>query len=254
MNTIQAFLDQKLYPGVDGHWDDQLLRKRILCYVSKETDVLDIGAGAGIVEEMNFKDIARRVVGVDPDERVMQNPYLHEAFIGTGEKLPFEDDTFDVAFADNVMEHLVDPIAVFSEINRVLKPGGVFLGKTPNATHYMPLIARITPHWFHRVINKARGRAEVDTFPTMYRANTLLTVHKLAANTGFEPISIERFESRPEYLRMTPPTYMIGWAYEKLVNSSKIFSPFRILLIVALRKNARSLSNPLASELNLQTT
>jgi ubiquinone/menaquinone biosynthesis C-methylase UbiE len=240
MTGLNAFLDDKLYPGVDGHWDDQLFRECILRFVGPDSQVLDIGAGAGIVSEMNFKDVAKRVAGVDPDERVVDNPYLHDAHIGTGEKLPFDDETFDVAFADNVMEHLENPQKVFREINRVLKPGGVFLGKTPNAWHYMPLIARTTPHWFHRIVNKARGRAVVDTFPTRYRANTPSAVRKLAAATGFKPISIERFEGRPEYLRITPPTYLVGWGYEKLVNSTRLLSPFRILLIVALRKEGGS--------------
>lgn len=237
MTGLKAYLDRRLYPGVDGHWDDQLFRERILRYVGPHSDVLDIGAGAGIVSEMNFKGVARRVAGVDPDQRVIDNPYLDDAHIGTGERLPFDDATFDVAFADNVMEHLENPVEVFREINRVLKPGGVFLGKTPNAWHYMPMIARVTPHWFHRAVNKARGRAEVDTFPTRYRANSQAAVHRLAAQTGFAPLSVERFEGRPEYLRISAPTYLVGWAYEKLVNSASFLSQFRILLIVALRKN-----------------
>jgi len=35
---------------------------------------LDLGAGAGIVSQMNFKGIASRVCGIDPDERVLSNP------------------------------------------------------------------------------------------------------------------------------------------------------------------------------------
>jgi hypothetical protein len=54
----------------------------------------------------------------------------------------------------------------------VLKPTGILLFKTPNALHYMPLIARMTPHGFHRFVNKLRGRATIDTFPTRYRVNT----------------------------------------------------------------------------------
>ena len=236
MTKIVEYLDNKLYPNVDGHWDDELFRDRLLRHIGPHSTVLDIGAGAGIVAEMRFKGLAARVVGIAPDERVLTNPHLDEAHVGTGESLPFFDETFDVVFADNVMEHLTDPIDVFKEINRVLRPGGVFLGKTPNAWHYMPLIARLTPHAFHGFVNRIRGRAEVDTFPTRYRANSAPVVRKLAARTGFRPLSIERIEGRPEYLRMTPPTYLAGWIYERLVNSTEIFSPFRILLVVALEK------------------
>jgi SAM-dependent methyltransferase len=236
--TAKAFLDRKLYPGVDGHWDDRMFRERIMKHITLDSEVLDIGAGAGIVEEMNFKTCARRVVGVDPDERVLQNPYLHEAHVGTGERLPLPDASFDVVFADNVMEHLDDPETVFREIHRVLKPGGVFLGKTPNAWHYMPVIARWTPHWFHSWVNRKRGRAEVDTFPTRYRVNSKPAIERLAGRIGFEALSIERIEGRPEYLRLTPPTYLVGWVYEKLVNATDALAPFRILLIATLRKPA----------------
>ena len=118
----------------------------------------------------------------------------------------------------------------------MLKPGGVFLFKTPNRRHYMPTIARMTPHWFHAYMNRLRGRAEVDTFPTRYRANSLSDVTRLAAGSGLVLERIERVEGRPEYLRMTWPTYVVGVAYERLVNSTEIFAPIRILLVGSLRK------------------
>ena len=94
---------------------------------------------------------------------------LDEGKLSDAGRIPYPDATFDVAFADNVMEHLADPMAVLGEVCRVLRPGGVFLFKTPNKTHYMPMIARITPHGFHRFVNRLRGRAEEDTFPTLGR-------------------------------------------------------------------------------------
>jgi len=39
-------------------------------------------------------------------------------------QIPFEDNTFDVAFCNHVMEHVDDDIKAMSELYRVLKPGG----------------------------------------------------------------------------------------------------------------------------------
>ena len=100
----------------------------------------------------------------------------------------------------------------------------------------MPTIARMTPHGFHQIVNKIRGRCEVDTFPTRYRANTKGDVVNLAKRTNFDVLTIKRIEGRPEYLRMTTITYVFGLLYERLVNLSELFATFRVLLVGVLRK------------------
>jgi len=229
-------LDRRFYPDVGKNWDDSLFRNEILEHVSRNSVVLDVGAGAGIVEQMNFRGIAARVCGVDLDPRVLENEFLDDAKVTGGESIPYDDATFDVVFSDNVLEHLATPEQVFEEIGRVLKPGGVFLFKTPNRFHYMPLIARLTPHRFHRFVNKLRGRETVDTFPTLYRANSRGQVKRLAAGTGFSVTKIDLIEGRPEYTRIFCPLYVVGIAYERLVNLSSLLSGMRVLMVGVLSK------------------
>lgn len=236
MSNLIAWLDQQGYEGFEKNWDDQIFRECILSHLTPTSCVLDLGAGAGIVQHMNFRGLVRHMCGVDLDPRVTENPLLDEGRVADAGKIPFDDTTFEVVFSDNVLEHLETPEDVFREVARVLKPGGVFLFKTPNRRHYMPTIARCTPHRFHQLVNRLRGRAEVDTFPTLYRANTPGDIRRLATETGFEVEQLSLIEGRPEYLRMTWPTYLLGMAYERLVNSTDLFSPFRILLIGVLRK------------------
>lgn len=236
MSTLTEKLDARWYPGFIGNWDDELLRAAILERLTPQSRVLDLGAGAGIVAQMNFRDHAQHVAGVDLDPRVTSNPYLHEAKVGSAESVPFVDATFDLVFADNVLEHLPDPEQAFREIARVLRPGGRFIGKTPNKWHYMPMIARLTPHGFHRFYNRLRGRAGEDTFPTRYRANAPGDIRRLAAAAGLEVESVRLVEGRPEYLRITPLTYAIGRMYERAVNLIPGLHRFRILLLVELRK------------------
>jgi SAM-dependent methyltransferase len=236
MSSIVERLDKTLYPDYAKNWDDVLFRQRILKEIRPEFSVLDLGAGAGIVEAMNFKGHARWVCGVDLDPRVVDNPFLDEGRVADAGLIPYPDESFDLVFSDNVLEHLEQPQQVFAEVARVLKPGGCFLFKTPNKSHDMPLIARLTPHKFHQYVNRLRGRKEVDTFPTLYKANSIRDIRRIATRTGFTVSAIERIEGRPEYLRISWPTYLIGAAYERLVNVSERLAMFRILIIAQLRK------------------
>lgn len=236
MSRVLAKLDASLYPGVESNWDDRLFREIILSSVDAQSIILDLGAGAGIVPQMNFKGEVGRVCGVDLDPRVVSNPFLDEGRVSDAGRIPYAASEFDLVFSDNVMEHIDNPAEVFAEVARVLKPGGIFLFKTPNRAHYMPMIARLTPHWFHQWVNKKRGRAEVDTFPTRYRVNNPEAVYRWASEAGLEVSEISLVESRPEYLRMAWPLYLVGVAYERLVNSTERLARFRILLIGQLKK------------------
>lgn len=236
MKSIIKYFDNKFYPDYSDNWDDWLFRESILDRLEPDHTLLDIGAGAGIIKSMNFKDFAGKVVGLDPDPRVKDNPYLDEGYIGFGEHLPFDDNTFDIVIMDNVAEHLANPRKVFSEIFRVTKPGGVLLFKTPNRFHYMPLVAMLTPVAFHRYFNKLRGRQAEDTFPTQYKANSKGQVNKLAEIVGFMSPRFRFIEGRPEYLRMNFILYSIGLAYERITNLHDIFERFRVLMICELVK------------------
>lgn len=235
MGLVQT-IDSRCYPQFERNWDDVLFRETLLAFIHPEATVLDLGAGAGIVEAMNFRGLAARVCGVDLDPRVTENPYLDEGLVADAGKIPYPDETFDLVFADNVMEHIDEPAQVFAEIARVLRPGGKLLFKTPNKTHYMPLIARLTPHGFHQWINRKRGRDETDTFPTRYRCNSPSDVRAIARRVGMTVDRIDLIEGRPEYLRVSAPTYLVGLLYERLVNATDLFQRFRILMIATLSK------------------
>jgi SAM-dependent methyltransferase len=236
MSRCVDALDRRFYPDSSNNWDDELFRNTILGFISESSVVLDVGAGAGIVEQMNFRDVAGKVCGIDLDPRVVENPFLDDAKVTGGESIPYDDDTFDVVFSDNVLEHLSEPEQVFAEVARVLKPGGVFLFKTPNRLHYMPIIARLTPHRFHGFINRLRGRKVVDTFPTLYRANSKRQVLQLASRTGLAAEKLDLIEGRPEYTRIFCPLYLIGICYERLVNRFESLARFRVLLVGVMSK------------------
>jgi len=77
---------------------------------------------------------------------------------GTAMQLCFPDATFDIVVSSEMIEHTPDPRAAFSELARVLKPGGVLVLTTPNRVWYPSVvianILKIRPYegyenWVH---------------------------------------------------------------------------------------------------------
>jgi ubiquinone/menaquinone biosynthesis C-methylase UbiE len=228
-------MDEAFYKNYRGNWDDDLFRTEVLKHLTTFTILLEVGAGAGRITQLNFKGMVSTVYGIDPDPRILVNPCLDHAVVGYGESMPFNNEQFDVIICNNVLEHLVDPVSFFREVNRVLKPEGVFITKTPNKHHYMPLIARLTPISFHKWYNRLRGREERDTFPTVYKANSLRSQTLMAQAAGFGAPHVLFYEGRPEYLRLNVATYCCGIIYERVINYLKL-DKLKTLMITTFYK------------------
>jgi len=95
---------------------------------------LDIGCGIG-----DFVQHRSETVGVDI------NPLTVEWCRRRGfdvrqmsyNVLSFQDNSFDSAVLDNVLEHLADPVELLSEIVRVLRPRGSLVVGVPGRRGYM---------------------------------------------------------------------------------------------------------------------
>lgn len=90
-----------------------------------------LGARTG-QEVQALRDMGLDAIGVD---LVAFPPLVIE---GDVHNLPFEDNTFDVAFS-NIFDHLLEPQKFVSEVERVLKPGGHFIlhvGTGPKMDEY----------------------------------------------------------------------------------------------------------------------
>jgi SAM-dependent methyltransferase len=60
------------------------------------------------------------------------------------DEFPFEDDSFDVVLFCEIIEHLLmDPVAVLSQVYRVLKPGGILVLTTPNVARLDNVLAMV---------------------------------------------------------------------------------------------------------------
>jgi SAM-dependent methyltransferase len=202
-------------------------------FATPQTMLLNLGAGppAARAPIRVLKGEVARVIGADIDPEVMRNTELDEAHLINGEGvLPFAGDTFDIVLSDWVLEHVAAPAQFLSEVRRVLKKGGSFFFRTPNKHHYVALIARMTPEWFHRLVaNWARGYppGDHDPWPTYYRLNSFFTVELEGHQAGFDRVEVTMWEPPPHYLVFHPIPFIVGVGYERMVNSSEAWSGLR---------------------------
>lgn len=78
------------------------------------------------------------------DEELKRNPVLTEYVVqdlNTNPKLPFEDNSFDVITNVVSVDYLTKPLAVFKEMNRVLKPGGLAIMSFSNRCFWTKAIS-----------------------------------------------------------------------------------------------------------------
>ncbi len=86
--------------------------------------ILDVGCGTGGNLEMLAKCGAAEGVDVSDDALEFCKRKGLKARKGLAESLPFDDESFDVVTALDVVEHLDDDVAGLNEMYRVLRRGG----------------------------------------------------------------------------------------------------------------------------------
>lgn len=158
--------------------------------LTPSTRLLDLGGGRGGLVELIQGQVGS-ALALDPDFRSLcehRAPAIGR-LSGLAESIPFAAGSFEVIIATWLLEHLANPGPVFDEISRVLKPGGRFIFVTPNALHPLLIVNRVSqiaPALQRRLVPRLYARAEADTFPVRYRANTGVALHALCRRAGLQ--------------------------------------------------------------------
>lgn len=103
----------------------------LLPHLRPGCDLLDVGCGPGtITRELASAVAPGRVVGVDREPSVLEEARRTsggpvEFQIGDVYRLDFEDASFDVVHAHQLLQHLSDPVSAVMEMRRLLRPGGL---------------------------------------------------------------------------------------------------------------------------------
>jgi ubiquinone/menaquinone biosynthesis C-methylase UbiE len=208
----------------------ELLKK----YLTKESTVLDAGCGMrGILAD--HKNLAAKIVGVDQSEFLLsQNNFVAEKILTDLSHIPLSDASIDVVTSEFVLEHLKEPLKVFQELFRLLRPGGFFLFITPNVYNPVMSASKILPHFIHAFLTKKLLHHPEEAHETWYRANSIHSLMHLGNGVGFTNMNIER-AGNPEYLAFAKPLVIPSVLFERLL-SYHPFTVFQMYLTGAFQK------------------
>lgn len=156
--------------------------------------ILDVGCGTGA----NLLMLSRYgdAEGVDISEDALafcRERGLDQVKHGAGEELPYEDGTFDLVTAFDVVEHMDNDLAGLKEMYRVLRPGGHALLFVPTFMFLWGLQDDVSNHRrryrlpeLRMVLEQAGFEIERSTYANITFFLPILFVRKLMRLTGIK--------------------------------------------------------------------
>lgn len=111
--------------------------------ITRESTVLDFGAGNGHMSQRVGS--AFEEMGEEPDKHLFACEIAPDQFlyskvacqrISTDSVIPYADDTFDLIYAIEVLEHTPRPYDFFDQAYSKLKQGGWLVFSVPNILHF----------------------------------------------------------------------------------------------------------------------
>ena len=191
-----------LFRVEQSHWWHTGRRRIIASFVEdicrRVTDrrprILDVGCGTGanLLMLSKYGDAE----GVDVSEDALSFCHergLQQVKLGAAEALPYDDGTFDLVTALDVVEHLDDDLAGLREMRRVLRPGGRVLLFVPTFMFLWGLQDDVSHHRrryrmpeLRRVLEQAGFEVERTTYANITFFMPILLMRKLMRLTGIK--------------------------------------------------------------------
>jgi SAM-dependent methyltransferase len=191
-----------LFRVEQSHWW-HIGRRRILAtfvenicraVTNRRARILDVGCGTGanLLMLSEYGDAE----GVDVSEDALafcRERGLDKVKLGAAEQLPYDDATFDLVTAFDVVEHIDDDLAGLKEMRRVLRPGGRVLLFVPTFMFLWGLQDDVSHHRrryrlseLRRVLEQAGFEIERSTYANITFFLPILFIRKLMRLTGIK--------------------------------------------------------------------
>lgn len=188
------------------HTPDDVYEALVAGLVAPGMAWLDVGCGRdlfasnrALAEALSRR--CARLVGVDPDPTLAENPWVHEKAACGIDRYDGEG-AFDLVTLRMVAEHIGAPEAAVLGIERALRPGGLAVVYTVFAGSPIPVLTRFVPMRVRHVVKSwLWGTQPKDTFPTCFRMNTRGVLQRLFAGVGMHEAAFLRLDDCRTFAR-----------------------------------------------------
>ena len=183
--------------------------------------ILNIGAGRSLSIENQLTNAGCKYTcdRVDIADCTVVHPSVDKCWRCSVESMsPVMSNKYSAAFANYVLEHILNVNKASREIYRVLKTCGILIASIPNPAAPEFLLSKLTPLWFHKMI---KGK---EVWETYYAYNSIKELIKIFELAGFHTIEIRYYTFLEFYLAKLPLLGMFGKMYAKIISSLKIKS------------------------------
>jgi len=175
LKTLSDYNLEKFASLVTDLRESRLRKVTRLIAEERPGSLLDIGCGNGEFSS-RFLPLGFTVCGIDLTESQLEiargrglEARRHDLAAGP---LPYEDGAFDIVFAGEVIEHLVDTTSFLRELRRVVRPGGCAIITTPNLASFenrIRLLFGVYPAWAEYKLEGGQGHVRSYTPATLRR-------------------------------------------------------------------------------------
>ena len=210
---------------------------------------LDIGCGDGTLTGILSDLVGAQwtLTGIDPvaAETDLAAKYGRYQSLHTcgADRVPEQNDRFDFAFANSVLEHIPEPAPALAEIRRVLKPGGIFAATVPS-NHLHDCLAG--PGLFDPPARQAYLNDMDQRLAHHYYWSAERWCDELR-NAGLEPETPKAYLCRPQVHRWEKLANWTGGLAYKLSGRSK--KPIAVQQTLGLRRGLPRMLQKLAEPL-----
>lgn len=187
--------------------------------------ILDVGAGHGAFSK-KLDELGFEVSACDLFPELFYYYQVKCKKADLTKSLPYSDNSFDVVVAMEVMEHILDHEVFFSEVNRVLKPGGKLFISTPNILSLKSRIRFLFSGFFYSFkplnLHNNDGLQHVASL-------TVDQYNYVAIRNNFKTatVNIDKQQSSSRWLLFICP---ILWIYIKISGIKAIHNQFKLLV------------------------